>query len=159
MNTPFGQLFLINRDMELLGCVVLSDLMGAVPAVVLHTDDDGCIVVGKKINDYIYVRKYSREDFNPIPCSVKDVPKEQIKATAFPNPASDEIHFDISSLPVGKEHRISISDVMGHLVMSRIIRGEGNILTLGVSSLPSGIYTYRIYNAENEIVGGKFVKE
>ena len=107
----------------------------------------------------MYVRKYSREDFNPIPCSVKDVPKEQIKATAFPNPASDEIHFDISSLPVGKEHRISISDVMGRLVMSRIIRGEGNVLTVGISGFKSGIYTCQIYNAEKEIVGGKFVIE
>ena len=155
----FGQLYLINRDMELLGSIVLSDLIGAWPHVVLHTDDGSCIIVGRKYKDYMYVRKYSREDFNPIPCSVKDVPKEQIKATVFPNPASDEIHFDISGLPIGKEHRISISDAMGRTVMSRIIRGEGNVLTLGVSSLPSGIYTYRIYNAENEIVSGKFVKE
>ena len=105
------------------------------------------------------ILKFSREDFNPIPCSVSKIPKEQLQALAFPNPASDEIHFDISGLPTGKENRISISDAMGRTVMSRIIRGEGNILTLGVSSLPSGIYTYRIYNAENEIVSGKFVKE
>ena len=158
-NTPFSQLFLINRDMELLGSIVLSDLMGAVPAVVLHTDDDGCIVVGKKNNDYIYIRKYSREDFNPIPCSVSKIPQEQLEALAFPNPASDEIHFDISELPTGKEHRISISDAMGRTVMSRIIRGEGNVLTIGISGFKSGIYTYQIYNAEKEIVGGKFVKE
>ena len=159
MNTSFGQLFLINRDMELLGSIVLSDLMGAVPAVVLHTDDDGCIVVGKKINDYIYIRKYLREDFNPIPCGVSKIPKEQLEALAFPNPASDEIHFDISELPVGKEHRISISDAMGRLVMSRIIRGEGNVLTVGISGFKPGIYSYQIYNAEKEIVSGKFVKE
>ena len=158
-NPVFGQLYLINRDMELLGSITLSDLMGANPCMVISTHDDCCIVVGRKYKDYMYVRKYSREDFNLIPCSVKDVPKEQIKATAFPNPASDEIHFDISGLPTGKENRISISDAMGRTVMSRIIRGEGNVLTVGIADFKPGIYTYQIYNAEKEIVGGKFVKE
>ncbi|MBQ0129330.1 MAG: T9SS type A sorting domain-containing protein, partial [bacterium] len=100
-----------------------------------------------------------REDFNPIPCSVSKIPKEQLEALAFPNPARDEIHFDISGLPAGKEHRISISDAMGRLVMSRIIRGEGNVLTVGIAGFKPGIYTYQIYNAENDIVNGKFVKE
>ena len=99
----------------------------------------------------------SREDFNPIPCSVSKIPKEQLEALAFPNPASDEIHFDISKLPVGKEHRIS--DAMGRTVMSRIIRGEGNVLSVGISSLSPGVYMYQISNAESEIVSGKFVKE
>ena len=155
----FGQLYLINRDMELLGSIVLSDLIGAWPHVVLHTDDGSCIIVGRKYKDYMYVRKYLREDFNPIPCSVTKIPKEQMQALVFPNPASDEIHFDISGLPTGKEHRISISDAMGRTVMSRIIRGEGNVLTVGIADFKPGIYTYQIYNAEKEIVGGKFVKE
>lgn len=158
MITSFGQLFLINRDMELLGSIVLSDLMGAVPAVVLHTDDDGCIVVGKKINDYIYIRKYSREDFNPL-LSVKEVPSSQIEALAFPNPASNEINIDISQIHEDGERRIRVVNMSGQVFIDRIIRGEGNLLTLGVSSLPSGIYTYQIYNAENDIVSGKFVKE
>ena len=101
----------------------------------------------------------SREDFNPIPCSVSKIPKEQLEALAFPNPASDEIHFDISSLPVGKEHRISISDAMGRLVMSRIIRGEGNVLTVGIADFKPGFYTYCIFNSQATVVNGKFVKE
>ena len=155
----FAEIYIINKDMELLGRIGISEYQGAWPNIILRSHDDGCVIVGKDHKDYFYIRKYSREDFNPIPCSVKDVPKEQIKATVFPNPASDEIHFDISSLPTGKEHRISISDAMGRLVMSRIIRGEGNVLTIGISGFKSGIYTYQIYNAESEIVNGKFVKE
>lgn len=159
MNTPFGQLFLINRDMELLGSIVLSDLMGAVPAVVLHTDDDGCIVVGKKNNDYIYIRKYSREDFNPIPCSVKEVPLCQNTSLAYPNPAKSEINIDISSLAVDANIRIRVTNSLGQPILERIIKGTGNLLTLGIESLPSGMYYYSIFNPQSELISGKFVKE
>ena len=154
-----SEIYLANTDLEILGSKHFFDESGSFPSFIVATKDQGCISVSIENKRVIRVKKFLREDFNPIPCSVKNVSKEQIKATVFPNPAGDEIHFDISELPAGKEHRISISDAMGRTVMSRIIRGEGNVLTLGVSSLPSGIYTYRIYNAENEIVSGKFVKE
>ena len=153
------EVFVANKDLEILGYKSFYDEKQYWPFTAVATNDDGLVTISTKGATAIHIKKFLREDLNPIPCSVKKVPKEQIKATVFPNPAGDEIHFDISELPAGKEHRISISDAMGRTVMSRIIRGEGNILTLGVSSLPSGIYTYRIYNAENEIVSGKFVKE
>lgn len=101
----------------------------------------------------------NREDFNPIPCSVKEVPQEALQASAFPNPAKDELHIDISGLPENKEHRIQITDALGHVCMSRIIRGSGNLLTVGVASLKPGVYAYTIYDTENEIVRNKFVKE
>ena len=152
---------LFNRDMEVLSCLLLDgEYYDYHPYMIFHQEDGGCIVfISQPGHSHLKILKFSREDFNPIPCSVKDVPKEAINASAFPNPASDEIHFDISGLPIGKEHRISISDAMGRTVMSRIIRGEGNVLTIGFSGFMSGIYTYQIYNAEKEIVGGKFVKE
>ena len=113
------------------------------------------------LGDYTYGKliKMRREDFNPIPCSVKEVPQEAIKALVYPNPAKDELNIDISGLPEHNEHRIQITDALGHICMDRIIRGEGNVLTLGVSGLKAGVYVYRIYNEEGELIGGKFVKE
>lgn len=150
---------LFNKDMEVLSdCLLDGDYYDYYPRMILSQKDGGCIV-------YIYqpghvkILKFSREDFNPIPCSVSKIPEEQLQALAFPNPASDEIHFDISNLPIGKEHRISICDVMGRTVMSRIIRGEGNVLTVNISSLENGIYSYSITNADQTISGGKFLKE
>lgn len=160
----YFKVVLFDKDMELLGQKDFDaeEYANYFSLFILTFSDGGCVFA---VEDFLdgynsgKIIKMSREDFNPIPCSVSKIPQEQLEALAFPNPASDEIHFDISGLPTGKEHRISISDAMGRTVMSRIIRGEGNVLTLGVSSLPSGIYAYRIYNAENEIVSGKFVKE
>ena len=160
----YFKVVLFDKDMELLGQKDFDaeEYANYFSLFILTFSDGGCVFA---VEDFLdgyncgKIIKMSREDFNPIPCSVSKIPKEQLEALAFPNPASDEIHFDISGLPTGKEHRISISDAMGRLVMSRIIRGEGNVLTIGISGFKPGIYTYQIYNAESEIVNGKFVKE
>lgn len=107
----------------------------------------------------VKIIRFSREDFNPIPCSVKEVPQEAIKALAYPNPAKDELNIDISGLPENEKHRIQITDAWGHICMDRIIRGEGNVLTVGVAGLSNGIYTYKIYDKEKTLSSGKFVKE
>ena len=43
--------------------------------------------------------------------------------------------------------------------MERYIHGEGNVLTVGIAGLKAGVYVYRIYNNEKELLKGKFVKE
>ena len=158
---------LFNKDMEVLGNYVFydEDYIGS-PCFILPQNDGGCILVtvysyGSIPNRVAYgkIIKLLREDFNPIPCSVKEVPQEALKALAFPNPAKDELHIDISGLPENKEHRIQITDALGHVCMSRIIRGEGNLLTVDVSSLKPGVYIYTVFNSEKEIVRNKFVKE
>ena len=77
----------------------------------------------------------------------------------YPNPAKDEFHIDIPHLPQNMEHHIQITDALGHICLDSIIRGEGNVLTLGVSGLKAGIYAYRIYNMDKELIKGKFIKE
>lgn len=132
---------------------------------VLPLLDGGCLVSISRsyLNNsgYRYGKliKMSREDFNPIPCSVEELPQEAVKALAYPNPAKDELNIDISGLLEHNEHRIQIIDALGHICMDRIIRGEGNVLMVGVSSLKPGIYVYSIYNAEKEIARNKFIKE
>ena len=158
---------LFNKDMEVLGNYVFydEDYIGS-PCFILPQNDGGCILVtvysyGSIPNRVAYgkIIKLSREDINPIPCSVKEVPQEALQASAYPNPAKDELHIDISGLTENKEHRIQITDALGHVCMNRLIRGSGNLLTVGVASLKPGIYTYTIFNSENEIVRNKFVKE
>ena len=162
----FPSVCLLNKDMEVLGNKVFLDeeYTNHPTHFTLPQNDRGCIIVtsfalvanntsqGKLI-------KMSREDFNPIPAEVKEVPQEAIKALAYPNPAKDELNIDISGLPEHNEHRIQIADAWGHICMDCMIRGEGNVLTLGVSGLKAGVYAYRVYNPEKEVIVGKFVKE
>lgn len=159
---------LYSTDMEVLGRKEFvgqeyGTLSGC--SFVMPMSDGGCLI-GTLVGTY-YLGDYShgklikmrREDFNPIPWSVKEVPQETIKALAYPNPAKDELHINICGLSENKEHRIRITDALGHIWMDRIIHGQGNLLTVGVSSLKPGVYVYTIYNTENEIVRNKFVIE
>lgn len=157
---------LFDRDMELLGnkFLIEDDFCDFCSMFMLPTSDNGCllslnnlgILPDKPTGKIVKMR---REDFNPIPCGVHKVPKQEMQASAFPNPTKDEVHFDISALPRDGENRICITDNLGRVRMSRIIRGEGNLLTVGVSSLEPGVYAYVIYNSQNELLKGKFVKE
>ena len=158
---------LFDKDMEVLGNYVFVDEehINYVPCFILPHVDGGCVIVSiysdGSINHYTpgKIIKMSREDFNPILCSVSEVPKERLKAMAFPNPTKGELNIDISNLPKNLENRVSITDVSGMTRMCRIIQGSGNLLTIDVSSLEPGAYLYSVYNKEKELFNGKFVKE
>lgn len=155
--------YLVSTGLEVLGKVELWDELDYFPQAVFPTNDGGCVYCIKGDSWYVEptvkIIRFSREDFNPIPCSVKEVPQEAIKALAYPNPAMGELNIDISGLLAHDEHRIQLIDALGHICMDRIIRGEGNVLTVGVASLPAGMYTYQIYNDKKTLSSGKFVKE
>ena len=155
-------LYLVSTELEVLGKVELWDELDYFPQAVFPTSDGGCVffIIGDQlwIEPVQKIIRFSREDFNPIPCSVKEVPQEAIKASAYPNPAKDALNIDISGLPENEKHRIQITDALGHICIDRIIRGEGNVLTVGVASLPVGVYTYQIYDNKKTLSLGKFVK-
>jgi len=155
--------YLVNIGLEILGKVELWDELDYYPQTVFPTSDGGCVFCIKGNSWWVEplqkVIRFSREDFNPIPCSVKEVPQEAIKALAYPNPAKDALNIDISGLPENEKHRIQITDALGHICMDRIIRGEGNVLTVGVANLSVGVYTYQIYDNKKTLSSGKFVKK
>ncbi len=70
---------------------------------------------------------------------------------AFPANLTDDNKIEI------KKHQTTHSP-KGETIHA-FIRGQGNVLTVGVGGLPAGVYAYRIYNAENTVLQGKFVKE
>ena len=156
-------LYLVSTELEVLGKVELWDELDYFPQAVFPTSDGGCVffIIGDQlwIEPVQKIIRFSREDFNPIPCSVKEVPQKAIKASAYPNPAKDALNIDISDVHNLEGCRISITDALGRPCVDRFVRGEGNVLTVGVSGLKAGVYTYRVYNAEKELAGGKFVKE
>ncbi len=155
--------YLVSTGLEILGKVELWDEMDYYPQAVFPTNDGGCVFCIKGDSWYVEptvkIIRFSREDFNPIPCSVKEVSQEAIKALAFPNPAKNELNIDISGFTSLEGCRISITDALGRPSVDRFIRGEGNVLTVGVASLPVGVYTYQIYDNKKTLSSGKFVKE
>ena len=159
-------LCLFDRDMEILGGRFFDEdgYYKYWPEFVLPYSDGGCLLVmggGEFLSPYAAskVMKLTREEMNPIPTSVKEMPLVEIQGKAYPNPAHDELNIDISGFTSLEGCRISITDALGRPCVDRFIRGEGNVLTVGVSGLKAGVYAYRVYDAEKELLRGKFIKD
>ncbi|MBR4793881.1 MAG: T9SS type A sorting domain-containing protein [Bacteroidaceae bacterium] len=159
-------LCLFDRDMEILGGRFFDEdeYYKFGPQFVLPYSDGGCLLVmdgGEYLSVYkaSKVMKLTREEMNPIPTSVKEMPLVEIQGKVYPNPAHDELNIDISGLTGHEGCRISITDALGRPCVDRFIRGEGNVLTMGISGLKTGVYGYRVYNTDNELLKGKFIKE
>ena len=150
--------YVADKDLEILGNKSFYNEM-QYPMTAIVTNDDGLVTISDIDGRAILVKKFLREDFNPIPCSVKDVPRDQIKALAFPNPTSDKLFVDISDIDTQeKQTRIKLFDMHGRICLNRIIRGEGNLLMIDLSSLNSGTYSYQITSDNKVLVCDKFIK-
>ena len=162
----FPSVCLLNKDMEVLGNKVFLDeeYTNHPTHFTLPQNDRGCIIVtsfalvanntsqGKLI-------KMSREDFNPIPSSVEELPQETIKAMAYPNPAKDWLNIDITGLLDGQQYRFRICDAYGRVCMDRVVHVEGNPFKICTTSLSPGLYYYTVCNSQTGFINGKFVKE
>jgi hypothetical protein len=159
-------LCLFDRDMEILGGRFFDEeeYYKYWPQFVLPCSDGGCLLVmdgGEYMSPYAAskVMKLTREEMSPIPTSVKEMPMAEIQGIAYPNPARDVLNIDLSGVENIEGYRISITDALGRPCVDRFIRGEGNVLTLGVSGLKAGVYVYRVYDAEGDLLRGKWIKE
>ncbi len=154
------ELYLVTKNLEILGSKYFYDETGYWPKTAIATKDDGIVAVSTSRSERTYIKKLLREDFNPIPCSVSEVPKEKIKAAAFPNPTKGEINIDISKIStIDSDVRFRIFNADGRICLDRIINGMGNLLTVDVSSLPDGTYTFQIVKGNKNIISDKFIKE
>ena len=160
-------LCLFDRDMEILGSRFFDEdqYYDYFPIFVLPYNDGGCLLAmnggANCMSSYSAskVLKLTREEMNPIPASVKEMPVTEIQGKAYPNPAKDVLNIDLSGVENIEGCRISITDALGRPCLDRFIRGEGNVLTVGVSGLKAGVYVYRVYGEDGEMLGGKWIKE
>ena len=159
-------LCLFDRDMEILGGRFFDEdeYYKYWPQFVLPYPDGDCLLVmdgGEALSPYAAskVMRLTREEMNPIPTSVKEMPVTEIHGKAYPNPAKDVLNIDLSEVGTIDGCRISITDGLGRPCLDRFVRGKGNVLTVGVSGLKAGVYVYRVYGEDGVLIEGKFVKE
>ena len=136
----FPSVCLFDKDMEVLGNMVFLDeeYTNQPSHFILPQNDGGCIIVtfftlsnqksqGKLI-------KMNREDFNPIPCSVKDVPHEAIKALVYPNPAKEKVTID----------GIEVAEVQVYNALGQLVKTVRNSNEISVENMARGVYLLRI---------------
>lgn len=145
LNGPdFPSICLFDKDMEILGNKVFLDeeYTNHPSYFILPQNEGGCILVtlytlsnhmtqGKLI-------KMNREDFNPIPCGVKEVPQEAIKALAYPNPAKEKVTIE----------GIEAAEVQVYNGLGQLVKRVRNSNEISVSDLPEGIYLLRITDSK-----------
>ena len=79
-----------------------------------------------------------REDFNPIPCSLKEVPQEAIKTLAYPNPAKEKVTIE----------GIEAAEVQVYNALGQLVKTVRNSNEIKISDLTEGVYLLRIRNAK-----------
>ena len=90
-----------------------------------------------------------REDFNPIPCSVKEVPQEAIKALAYPNPAKEKVRIE----------GIEVAEVQVYNALGQLVKTVRNSNEISVAGLVEGVYLVRIMDAEGKNYVARVMKE
>lgn len=158
----YPQIYLINNERELLGCISNWGDLDYWPIMILPTSDDGCVCVTEPYGLFYDVTppkvcRFSREDFQPV-WSIKERPEQEILSPVYPNPTTNEIHFDLTNIPMDGSVRLRITNITGQTFLDRKVYGTGNLLTVGVTTLPTGTYTYCLYQKDKILSKGKFIK-
>lgn len=154
------EIYLTNKNLEILGTKYFYDEMYYCPFTAITTKDYGLVTVSRNNDKRTHIKKFLREDFNPIPCSVSETLKEKITAAAYPNPTNGTLNIDISGISTNdNDVRFKIFNADGRICLDRIVNGTGNLLTVDVSGLQNGAYAFQIVKGNKTIISDKFIKE
>jgi len=80
---------------------------------------------------------------------------EKNRIITYPNPATDIITFETTSL--SKERSIHIYDLSGNFIDE--INFNNKTISYSISNLPTGNYIYRVYENESPWASGSFIKQ
>ena len=161
---------LFDKDLNLLGRkVIKADDVRYIPRVPAVFNDGGCLVQirewsgqqypGDPFNQY-KLMKFRREDIE-ITWDVveeQEATQKQAHPSAYPNPTKGTVNIPIDG-SLSESTRLQIFDMNGAKCFDCAITGQGNLITLDVSRLGTGMYVYQVVSGGNVAITGKFIKE
>lgn len=93
---------------------------------------------------------------NGIPSAINPVTEEIILVMVSPNPASEDITFEIKNF-VPEKYNVLLFDSNGRRVLTEALTAERQ--TISIASLSAGMYLYKVMDKQRQVVfTGKFVK-
>ncbi|MBC8487475.1 MAG: T9SS type A sorting domain-containing protein [Bacteroidetes bacterium] len=170
---PFGfwltdptivELYVIDKNMNLLGYKELGGDANYEVWGIIATDDDGCLIYGTSYtNDSVperdvHIWKVLREEINII-TKITETNQNIPNFDIYPNPAVNEVNLKLNKNKSWDNLTFSIFTIDGKKVFQKQIQGKGNMLNINISNLSEGIYVYRIFEKNNLITNGKFIKK
>jgi len=81
--------------------------------------------------------------------------KDDVQVSAYPNPATDRVTFEMTSS--SPEREVSLYDVTGRLVITKAFNERK--VNLSVADLPQGMYTYRVVSGHQLLKAGSLMKQ
>jgi hypothetical protein len=113
-------------------------------------------------NDYLERPSY---EFNQLRIAKKNtesktqeniVAKEKV-LMLYPNPAKDEVNMQFDNIADINNLSITITDVLGKIVLQQVILLNNNKFVFTTDKLPNGIYTCKIMNGDRKLEIKKLV--
>jgi photosystem II stability/assembly factor-like uncharacterized protein len=109
-------------------------------------------------NGHMYVSVQSGGIYRTWPdyTSVADAENDNSIFRMYPNPADNTLHISMQQQP--RDGSVTISDMLGKVVLSQLVSGKGHTdISIDISTLPPGVYTARLSSGEMHSIQ-KFVK-
>jgi hypothetical protein len=159
----YVELYLVDTNLNLLGYRQFGGNINYRLQGILATSDGGCLMYASTYSDTngyherdIRIFKVPRDSIDII-TSITTLPIiDSQNLLPYPNPVTDILH-----IPLGQSvtnPKIQIIKADGKKVLDKIESASGNLVTLDVCHLSSGIYIYQISSANKPAATGKFVK-
>ncbi|MFP4470923.1 MAG: T9SS type A sorting domain-containing protein [Bacteroidales bacterium] len=157
------ELYMIDKDMNLLGYKELGGDYNYELWGIIATQDDGCLLYGTRLDvpepkRDIQIWKVLRDDINII-TGVSELPAPALEIAAYPNPVSDKLFVELSGTASWNHNTLCIYNIDGRQVFRKRIQGEGNLLQADVSNLGPGHYIISIEQNNKNIYTTKIVKQ
>lgn len=157
------ELYLIDKDMNLLGYKELGGDMSYELFGLEATPDNGCLLYGgSNTNPHefeldIHIWKVLRDEINII-TSVANVPEKTKKLKVFPNPVVDILKIGIPKPLINTPITISLFNLKGRKVYQETIVAGGNLVSSNLRNLYPGIYGLIITNKNKTIYSSSIIK-
>ena len=125
---------------------------------VTETSDGGFLLTGSTSNwsSESDIRLIKLDSLGNFVLSIDDYKKESSLISVFPNPARNEINFQLNSTIGNQIQQIEIFSSLGQK-LKKITSLEKTNLKVNIESFVDGLYFYKITTVKNQIITGKFL--
>ena len=156
-------LFIYITKLDLSGNIVWSrgfypGYLYSVGNNVTETSDGGFLLTGSTSNwsSESDIRLIKLDSLGNFVLSIDDYKKESSLISVFPNPARNEINFQLNSTIGNQIQQIEIFSSLGQK-LKKITSLEKTNLKVNIESFVDGLYFYKITTVKNQIITGKFL--
>jgi hypothetical protein len=156
-------LYLLDRNMDLIGTSTLGGDTYYHANFVLATPDKGCLIMTQRYDSLPYfetdavIWKVMPEDMT-IVTSVEEIPQKVGSNLTWPNPSQNEVNISLTGFEIGEKLRFRLYDMQGNKCLDKQIQVSGNTLKVELQNLASGTYTYEIESKDGNHIQSKIIK-